>query len=204
MASFFKSPAQNQDINERTLLENKYHAARHNLLIVIAFTVLNSVLLAAGGDSYFLFSAYVPYFMVGLGMEMCGMFPAEYYEAYYTNFQPVDKTAFVILLVIAIVLLSVYLLCWILSKKNRVGWLIFALVWFGIDSIMLLVMMGADIVDYIMDVVFHAWVIISLINGIRSYYKLQKLPEESEQWPVPEQTAGESIEYMESADKTEE
>ena len=197
MASFFKNTAPNQDMNERTLLENKYHTSRHNLLIVIVFTLINLVLLVTGGNSYFLFSAFLPYYMVDLGMYLCGKYPAEFYAFEGANPEFMDITVLYIVLAIAIVVLSVYLLCWILSKKNRVGWLIFALVWFGIDSIMMLLMAGSAIADYIIDIVFHAWVIISLANGIRSYYKLKKLPEEEIEVFAAEQPTEELAEATE-------
>lgn len=178
MSIFSKNNTQTTQIDARTLLQNKYNAARHNLLIVLAFTLVNILLMALDANSYFLFSAYIPYWIVGLGMLMCGMFPAEYYELYYGDIEFLDQSVFAVLLAIALVLTSLYLLCWIFSKKNRVGWLIFALVWFGIDSAFLLLMMGDGFADFIMDIVFHAWVIVSLVNGIRSYYKLKNMPED--------------------------
>lgn len=62
-----------------------------------------------------------------------------------------------------------------MQRKKRL--LIVTLVLFGIDTAILLF----DLVSYfdssfIIDVVFHAWVIYDLILGISSYLKLKKLP----------------------------
>lgn len=91
--------------------------------------------------------------------------------------------------IVAGMILVLYLLSWILSKKPRVGWMIFALVVFVIDTAALLLMV-VNIADWIIDIAFHGWVIFSLINGIISYFKLKKLPEEEpETLPFPEMAA---------------
>ena len=59
--------------------EQKYNSSRGQLLFVLAMTVINIVLLVSKSDLYFLFSAFIPYFLVDLGMYMCGMYPSEYY-----------------------------------------------------------------------------------------------------------------------------
>ena len=42
---------------------NKYGIARSNLLLVILFTLINSVISFAHGNFYFLFSASIPYYV---------------------------------------------------------------------------------------------------------------------------------------------
>ena len=58
------------DKNSREYLENKMKSARHSLLLVLIFTVVNLVLLLADGNTYFLFSASVPYYLTAFGMGM--------------------------------------------------------------------------------------------------------------------------------------
>ena len=103
------------DKNSREYLENKMKSARHSLLLVLIFTVVNLVLLLADGNTYFLFSASVPYYLTAFGMGM----DAEMGISVFTT------TA----LVISAVILAAYLLCWIFSKR-RVGWYVVALVLF--------------------------------------------------------------------------
>ncbi len=181
---------------QRRLLEARYNKSRHNLLLVLIFTVINIVLLVTNANSYFLFSAYVPYMLVDLGMDMCGMYPAEYYGADYSEYVFLNPSFFAICLGIAIVILAMYLLSWIFSKKARVGWLIFSVVFFVLDFIILLLVVEINS-SIMIDIVFHVWVIVSLMMGIISHFKLKKLPVEEivvdETEEVVETEAGEEV-----------
>lgn len=165
------------NLPQRRLLEARYNKSRHNLLLVLIFTVINIVLLVTNANSYFLFSAYVPYMFVDLGMEFCGMYPAEYYGPEYSDMAFLSPSFFAICLGIALVILAMYLLSWIFSKKARVGWLIFSVVFFVIDFIVLLLVVEINS-GIMIDIVFHVWVIVSLMTGIISHFKLKKLPVE--------------------------
>lgn len=174
---------------ERQKLENKYNSARMNLLWVVAFTAINIVLLVTNSGRYFLFSAYVPYLVMDLAMLLCGKYPAEVYAEYYPDMEFMSSTVFYVALAVAVVLIALYLVSWICAKKLKVGWMIFALVFFVIDTAVMLYLCG-DIAANILDIVFHGWVIVSLIMGIIACGKLKKLPEEI---PAPEQTAEQQV-----------
>jgi len=150
-----------------------------NLLLVVVFTAINLFLLAINADLYFLFSAFIPYFITSIGMFICGRFPEEYYVDGLEEMIFLDNSVFVIMLVISLVLTLLYLLAWFMSNKQRVGWIIFALVFFGIDTLGMLFINGIS-VEAIFDILFHAWVIYYLILGIRAHYKLKNLPPEEE------------------------
>lgn len=174
---------QTEAVPQRQLLESKYASARHNILLIVAFTVVNIILLVAQSNTYFLFSAYLPYLIVDFGMVLCGMYPAEYYGEDLSGIEFLDKNFLTVMLVIAAVVLILYLLSWIFSKKSRVGWMILALVFFGIDTIAMLALNGIAL-DMIVDIVFHVWVVVSLIGGVSAHYKLKKLPIEQEEQSV--------------------
>jgi hypothetical protein len=215
MSKFF-TPYQNSMLSPRERYEQKYKASRYNLLLVIVFTAINLVLLVTNADSYFLFSAFIPYYIVGTGMFLCGRFPEEYYEG-MEDMTFLDTSVFVVLLVIAVVLTLVYLLAFFLSDKKRVGWLIFALAFFGLDTIGMLVIQGFS-VESILDIAFHGWVIYDLTMGIVAYYKLKKLPPEEDaafadgampdhvDWngEIPEAASAEAAEGAESAEAAKE
>lgn len=177
MAKFFMQ-SQNGMLSPREKYEQKYRASRMNLLLVIVMTAINLVLLVTNANSYFLFSAFIPYYIAGTGMYLCGRFPEEHYEG-LEDITFYDTSVFVVLLVIAVVLTLVYLLAFFLSGKKRVGWLIFALAFFGLDTIGMLVIQGFSI-ESILDIAFHGWVIYDLTMGIVAYCKLKKLPPEEE------------------------
>lgn len=190
MAKLFGNNNQ-QRLSQSEVLANRYHNARSNILWVVVFTVINIFLLVTNSNSYFLFSASIPYYIVDLGMFLCGRYPAEYYTE-IGGIDPLGNTFFAVTLIIAAVILALYLLSWIFSKKPRVGWMIFVLVFFVIDTLGMLWWAGISS-DMIIDIVFHGWVIVSLSMGISAYFKLKDLPEE--ELPVEEvQRCGPEIE----------
>ena len=176
MAKFFN---QGVSLTPRQNYERKYKASRANLLLVVIATAINMFLIATGSDTYFLFSAFIPYFFTTIGMVQCGLLPPEYYEYPMEDYIFYDKSLFVALLIISIILTSLYLLAWFMSRKNRVGWLIFALVFFGLDTLGMLIFNGIA-ADGIIDIVFHAWIIYYLVVGIIAHNKLKNYPYEDE------------------------
>ena len=176
MAKFFN---QGVSLTPRQNYERKYKAARSNLLLVVIATAVNLILAVSGSGTYFLFSAFIPYCLTTFGMVWCGRFPPEFYEDGIENYVFLDNSVFVILLILSIILTSLYLLAWFMSRKNRVGWLIFALVFFGLDTLGMLIFNGIA-ADGIIDIVFHAWIIYYLVVGIIAHNKLKNYPYEDE------------------------
>ena len=176
MAKLFN---QGVSLTPRQNYERKYKAARSNLLLVVIATAVNLILAVSGSGTYFLFSAFIPYCLTTFGMVWCGRFPPEFYEDGIENYVFLDNSVFVILLILSILLTSLYLLAWFMSKKNRVGWLIFALVFFGLDTLGMLIFNGFA-ADGIIDIVFHAWIIYYLVVGIIAHNKLKNYPYEDE------------------------
>ena len=171
---------QAQPVTQRQKLEGRYASARHNILLVLLFTAVNIILLVANSNTYFLFSAFVPYAIVDLAMFLCGKYPAEIYGD-LSEYEFFGTSVLVIAVVLAAVICGLYLLCWLLSKKGRVAWLIVALSLFVLDTLLMLLNgIGAD---SIIDVIFHGWVILSLSLGTVAHFKLKKLPEEDTATP---------------------
>ena len=193
MANLFRKK-ETQQLSQRQMLATKYYSARHNILLVLAFTLVNIILLVTNSNTYFLFSASIPYFIVDLAMLLCGKYPAEYYAGELAGMEILNDTFFIVALVVAAVILLLYLLSWIFSKKPRVGWMIFALVFFVIDTLGMLYLMDIS-TDALIDIVFHGWVIVSLTNGIISYFKAKKLPEE-EELPEPQSEPAEEAQQV--------
>lgn len=142
--------------------EKRFAIARNDLLIVIILTVANIVMMFIGSDSMMLFSASIPYFAVGMG--------------YYG--ESVEILVFGI--IIAVICLALYLVCWIFSKK-KYQWLIVATVLFVIDSAAMigLYSYSGEFESGIMDMIIHAFVLYYLIVGVITGKKLQALKAES-------------------------
>ncbi len=182
----------------RAMLENKYKTARYNLLLAVAFTVINVILALTATDYYLLFSAFVPYFMVYMGMVLCGKFPPDFYEALELELvEAWDSSFLVIMIVLAVIILAMYVLCFVMSGKYRSGWFTVALVLFIIDTVLLLVLNGIS--GSIIDILFHAWVIYYLIVGISAVKKLKALPPDEPAEPVAQSEGEESTEQSAEA-----
>lgn len=177
MANVFSNGWRGGNSTVKQDLHNKYVSARTNLLFVVIFTVVNILLLVFDSDSYFLFSAYIPYFAVTMGMLLCGRFSAQFYEEIQYDMEFIDNFFFVATLIFAAVIVILYVLSWLLSKKHKVGWLIFGLIFFALDTLAMF-MLGGISIDMILDIVFHGWVIFELSRGIYVHYKWRELPDE--------------------------
>ena len=154
-------------------LEQQYKVSRMNLLLVLAFTFINMILALAKASFYMLFSASIPFELTVLGVLM-----ADDYGIGFTVF----------LFGLSVVLLLPYLLSFIFSKKHF-AWMIAALVWFSLDSVLfliLVVMAGGWDFSILLDFFFHAWIMFYLINGVRYGYKLRQLKKNAETEKIPD------------------
>lgn len=176
MADSFGKSQKNKNASPRGSLEAKYNNCVSNILVVVVFSLINIVLLVVNSNSYFLFSAFIPYFVADYGMFYSGSYPEEYYYDVPES-ELLDKSFLAVTLVIAAVILLIYLLCWFFARKKKVVWLYIALVLFLADTAAMFYISGFS-ADMIMDIVFHLWIVFYLINGIVNYNKLKKMPEE--------------------------
>ena len=174
---FFRNNNTGISLSKRQQLEAKFQSARTDLLLIVVFTVINIVLLVTGSDTYFIFSAYIPYSVAFLGMTLCGKFPAEYYEEAENVFYLNDK-AFIVFVAVAVILTLLYLLCWYLSKNFKSGWIIFGLVMISIDTAFLLLFGFTG--SMVIDLLFHVWMIVTMSLGLSANKKLKELPEETD------------------------
>lgn len=147
----------------REAYEFSYAKARSNLLLAAIFTLVNVFLVLSGSDTYFLFSASIPYWT--------GAFGRLDYEIYGI------MSSLVIAGVIAVVFTAAYFLLWGMSKRHR-GWMYAAAVCFAVDFLGLILLnlgLGFDSSD-ILDYLFHIYVMFYLISGSISAGKLAKMP----------------------------
>ena len=168
--------ARKNDTNKysRENLLRQIASGRSSLLLILIFTVVNLLFLVLDVDRYFLFSASVPYYLTVLGKGMDNGFSSGAWD--------VNGTYTITALVISLVILAVYLVCWLLSKK-KTGWLTVAMVMMILDTLALALFTFAlydNPVANLMDFLFHAWAAWSLIQGSRAGGRLKKLPPEEE------------------------
>lgn len=171
-------------MSPKMALQQRYASSRASLLIVVVFTLINCILAATGSDTYFLFSASIPYYLAFYGSLFCGLMPEVYYtpeSAFYSSFEFefFDISALYVMLSIAVIITLVYGVFWFMSRKEKYGWLIAALVFFSVDTIVMIALFGFS-VNMLLDVLMHAYVIISLISGITAIPKLKAVRAEEE------------------------
>ena len=171
----------NRSVRTETLhtrLLRRYVTAQFNLFLVALCTAINiflsSLLLL---DTYFLFSAFVPYDIATTAAVFCGKLSPEFYEELgMQGMTFLPEGFFFGSIILALAIAGLYAIFAILSKK-KVGWMVAALVIYSIDTMMLFFSYGVDI-SLILDYAFHIWVIVSLSMGIAAAGRIKKLPEE--------------------------
>ena len=170
--NFNANTPKNQRPPLRGDLQAAYDRSRANLLAVLIFTVINLFSLSFA-DRYFLFSATLP----AIFPSVTTMMAAD--EEYLASLGITAAPLIIIGLIIGLILTVPYLLCWIFSKK-RVGWMVAALVFFSIDSLLLLISFDLTM---ILDILMHGVVMYYLITGVINGFKLKDMPEDM---PLPE------------------
>lgn len=158
--------------------QNLVKAARTNLLVAVLFTVLNVVMLLARTNRYFLFSMTLPYWLTFFG--------------YTFDFFQVGTYTYTGLVLAAVPLLAAAL-CWFMSKKRHL-WLWGGTIVFGLDTLAMLGMIiwSGDVASMIIDIVFHGWVLYTLIHGLVAVHALRKnVPLEC--WDNPPDTPQEVV-----------
>ena len=143
-------------MNKARTPQEKYKVARTNLLVVVLFTVLNIILILADIDRSFLFSAFIPQVMVFWGLNKVEGIPE--FSSFGTG----------LMISVALLIILIYLLSYLFSKK-KAGWMITALVLFSIDCIVFAVLAFPGFqASYLIDILFHAWVMYYLILGVKN------------------------------------
>lgn len=108
----------------RLRLRKQVDLGRNALLVILAVTLINQLMLMIGIDYHFLFSSAVPYYLYWLGRELSAA---------------ADMTAFRVIAVMLTVMLYVaYIACWLLSVHRR-EWLLAALGLYGVDTLLLVI-----------------------------------------------------------------
>ncbi|MDD2362972.1 MAG: hypothetical protein PHH84_08485 [Oscillospiraceae bacterium] len=137
-----------------------FKKARSNLLLVIAFTTINSILTVFNSSFYLLFSASAPQLI----LQIARLFADE------SN----SNTSLLIGLIMAFGIILIYFLCWYFTERKR-AMMLAALILFSIDSLIfvIMVLIGGFDISILIDVGFHAWVLYYLVLGVIAWSKLR-------------------------------
>ncbi len=129
-----------------------------SFLSFVILTYVNLALIIIEAPINFPFSAVVPQLLAGLAW-----YPSDIVL-------PIPPG---VLLLIAFLIASVYLVLYLLGRKR--DWpIITALILISIDTLVLLFFAIADFTGFLLDIAFHAWVLISIIRLYTIRLKLKK------------------------------
>jgi hypothetical protein len=151
-----------EKISEQEALQRKVKNGRSSFLTMIALTAVNIVLILINADVSFPFSASLPQFFVMFGQ---GLFTESNATMGYS-----------ISIFISLLTVGVYLLLFYLSAKH-IGAMIAAIVLFLIDTFLLAVIafyLNA-LSSFVIDFIFHAWVIWSMGSMLAAKRRLDAL-----------------------------
>jgi len=150
-------------VNRNALLQRKVKTGLGSYLTFVVFTYVNLVLVMLNADLSFPFSATVPQIPLIFGQIL--------YEAQGMSIFYVTG------IIIALILASGYLLLFFLSRKRVVPiWITIGFI--IIDTIVMFLVSLDDIGSILVDLAFHIWVIVSMINLLRSRIELNRITRE--------------------------
>lgn len=142
------------------LLQKRVKAGFASYLTFIVLTCLNLVIVMFEIGFTFPFSAVIP--------EL----PLRFGQSYYQEEGAI--WAYVIGFLLALILASIYLLLYFLSKKKMLAiYITIGLVM--LDTLILILLSFVDLVGVLVDLLFHAWVIFALVGLLQSKFKLDLL-----------------------------
>ena len=181
----------------KKLLKNKYHSSRIELLIAIALTIVNIILIFTASSVYLPFAPSFPSAIIFYYALNTGLLPGFDYKA-YNMYEFLDTSYLVVACIIAAAIIAAYTVFWFLSKKRPV-FLLVSLVFFSLDVVSIL--LGFTLTTPIIDLIFHGIIIYYLYSGYRAAKQLEEL----EKAPiVPEKSSeSEKSDYDEEEEYTD-
>lgn len=186
-------PKKNIVFNEEQSVNLGYNSSRALLILYIINTVANFISLITGGTYYSIFSSILPYSVTDYAMYMCGMYPPESYGAYIFPFW--DKAFFTLAVVISVLIIGVYVLCLIMSRKRRYGWLIPLVILIILDTPVQHYNYAIPYADMTLEIILDIFIIFSLITAIvmAHMYKLLMKSNEAQKAAKTGGTNGEDL-----------
>lgn len=163
---------------EKEKLARRLSSGRIDIILMAMLTIINIIFTFTDAQTYFFFSAFIPYRMAFYGAYLTGKLPEEYYTD-WGDASFFGNGFLIAMLVMAAIIVTLYVLCFFLSKKKS-SWLIFATVLFSIDTLALIgyAISYSVIAECIIDILLHAYVLYGVISAIIAAGKLKDIPDE--------------------------
>lgn len=169
----FKQSKPTTPVSPRALYQSHLNTAASDLILFSALTLVNIVLVFTQANVSFSFSAFLPDFLVVLGLGI---------EAATGNNLPL-----ILFGVVAVAFVAGCVVSALLTKKHP-GWLTLGTVLVCIDTAILAytLVLNMSIIDsFIWYILFHIWILFNLFRGHSAINKLKNLPLEPQTYDVP-------------------
>ena len=188
MANLF--PSYEKAPSLRAALTQRCALGRYAILLIVAFTVINLLMLVSQTFAYFLFSANLPYLLVDFGMYFGGAYTNVDPALYEQGFGALGMGFFYGMLAATVALLATYFVCWLCSSERCGRCLVTALVLFAIDTVVMLasLLISEFNAAFVIDLACHAILLFLLVDGIRADRQLRALPPAGSSVPMPEES----------------
>jgi hypothetical protein len=156
-------------------LRGKYRLGRLCILVVLALSAVQTLLISLGVNMVLVFSAFTPYLLVLYGRLLTGKLPPEYYEGEDMVTLEFLPGGFLIgTIALAVFLLLLYLLVWFFSKNEEGNWMLFGLILYAVDAVIMLVLFGIEW-TLLFHYVLHGIVIGALASATSSGIRLRQI-----------------------------
>lgn len=161
--------------SNRSSLAGWIRLGRWTLLMIAAFSTVNCVLLLTGTSTYFLFSAMLP-----LNLVMNGCYHTDWFSG--AKGDPYPGWYFGLMVVIALLAVAVYAVCYLLSVKRPVIGLTAGLIWLALDTLTMPLFLGFAL-PVLREYLIHGLLLVLLALALIAQRRLDRLP--SEDSPSP-------------------
>lgn len=148
----------------RLRLRQQVGWGRTALLVILAVTLLNQILLMLRVDYHFLFSAAVPYYLHWLVQELGANTDVGLFRVVAT--------------VLTVLLYGAYIACWLQSVQQK-EWLVAALGLYGLDTLLLIIFcltLLENPASCLLEILTHGVGIALLVIAVRAAEQLSRMP----------------------------
>ena len=181
------STQKNPDPYQLTL-ETKYRTGRLALLVIFTCTALSMILNAFSLDVHLLFGAFIPYLLILYGNLFTGRLPESYYENLTMEELTFLPDSFLVGMMFAAAFVALlFLLAWFFSRAYQANWLLFSLVLYALDSVVMLLLFGFSLnllADYILHGIAIGILASATVSGRRRRIYLRAREREENRPPV--------------------
>jgi hypothetical protein len=145
----------------RARLRRQAESGRLCLLILVAVSLINQLLLAFGVPYHFLFSAAAPYYMNWCCVQLS---PGGWWVA--------------LAVILTVGCYVAYAVCWLLSGRSR-EWMVAAVGLYGLDTLLLLIFsltLLENPVSCLLELLVHGVCLVLLVRALMAAQRLSRMP----------------------------